>query len=177
MGSLGDQFGKSFKESNMARPSVPGRLFTAWILAWLAMTADAAAPLPEARDLAADATIMRTQHLPLMVLFSRNNCSWCEKVRREYLASIAAEPSARILLRQVDIDRDTALTDFDGRTTSHRAFAQAHQAKLAPTLMFFGPDGELIADTLVGYHSTDFYGALIDRAIENGRERLRSQEQ
>lgn len=158
----------------MGRPSVLGRLFTAWILAWLAMAADAATPLPEAQNLAADARIMRTERLPLMVLFSRSNCNWCEKVRREYLAAIAAEPNARVLLRQVDIDRDAALTDFTGQTTSHRAFAQAHQARLAPTLMFFGPDGELLADTLVGYHAPDFYGALIDRAIDGSRTRLRN---
>jgi len=157
----------------MARPSNPGRLFTAWILAWLALAAEAAAPLPAARDFAADATVMRSERLPLMVLFSRSNCPWCEKVRREYLDSIAAEPTPRVLLRQVDMDRDTALVDFDGSNTSHRAFAQAHRARLAPTLMFFGPDGRQVAASLVGYQTADFYGALIDRAIDDGHGLMR----
>jgi len=160
----------------MGRPSVLGRLFTAWILTWLALAADAAAPLSEAHDLAADAAIMRDKHLPLMVMFSRANCGWCDKAR-QHLLPIAAEPLARVLLRQVDIDREEPLTDFTGETTTHRTFSAAHQVKLAPTLIIFGPDGERLVDSLVGYQSPDFYGALIDRAIEESHNRMRSRGQ
>jgi thioredoxin-related protein len=153
---------------------IPGRLFTAWILAWLALGAAHAAPVPEAGDLAADARILREKQVPMMVLFSRANCSWCDMVRRLYLGPMGDNPAAEVVLRQVNIDRDMPLTDFAGRRTSHRAFAEAHKARLAPTLMFFGPDGQPLAESIVGYRLPDFYGAHIDDAIEDSRLRLRN---
>jgi thioredoxin-related protein len=151
-----------------------GRLFTAWILAWLVMGAAQAAPVPEAGDLAADARILREKQVPMMVLFSRANCGWCDMVRRLYLEPMGDNPAAAVVLRQVNIDQDTPLTDFAGRRTSHRAFAEMHKAKLAPTLMFFGPDGQPLAEAIVGYRLPDFYGAHIDDAIEDSRQRLRN---
>jgi thioredoxin-related protein len=154
-------------------PGIPGRLFSAWILAWLAIGSAAAGPVPAAADLAADARILRERQVPMMMLYSRSNCGWCEKVRQLYLASIAADPKAEVVLRQIDLDRDTPLVDFSGRRTSHRQFAQAHKVKLAPTLMFFGPDGGQLVEAIVGYRLPDFYGAHIDDAIEDSRNRLR----
>jgi thioredoxin-related protein len=144
-------------------------LFCAWILAWLAVAASAATPLTAARDFAADARIMTEKRLPMLVLFSRADCHWCEKVRREYLAPIAAERMPRTLLREVDIDAETPMTDFSGQATTHHAFAARMGVTLAPTLIVFGSDGRVLADPLVGYQLPDFYATLIDRAIDDAR--------
>jgi hypothetical protein len=41
--------------------------------------------LTEARDLAADARLAAARGVPLVVLYSRDGCGWCEKLRREHL--------------------------------------------------------------------------------------------
>lgn len=156
----------------MGRMVVSGRIFFAWILAWLTVATEAAQPLPPARNLAEDAGTMRTNALPMMILFSRDHCRWCEKARRENLRPIAAENPVRTLLREVNIDSDEPLIDFAGHPTSHRAFAAAHGARLAPTLMVFTADGVLATEPLVGYPTADYYSLLIDQKIENGRQRM-----
>lgn len=156
----------------LPRPQPWRRLVSAWILAWLAMGTAAAAALPAAADFAADARQMREKRLPMVVFFSRGGCPWCERARREYLAPLARDPATAALLRQVDLDRDTPLTDFAGRATSHRAFARERQVKLAPTLLFLGPDGEPLAEPIVGFRLADFYGSYIERALAESRERL-----
>jgi hypothetical protein len=40
--------------------------------------------------------------------------------------------------------------------------------------MFHGPDGVPLAESIVGYRLADFYGAYLDRAIEESRELLKA---
>lgn len=143
------------------------------ILAWLTLPAGAqTAPIEPARDLAADARIVRERRVPLMILYSRTDCHWCERARREYLAPLIRSPDAAVIVRQVDMDRDTPLIDFAGRATTMSAFAASERVRLSPTLMFYGPDGRQAAEPIVGFKLADFYGAYIDRAIEEARGRL-----
>ena len=143
------------------------------ILACLTIGAARAAGVPAAIDLAADARLMREKRIPMVVFFSRNGCPWCERARREYIGPLAADPATEALVRQVDVDRDAPLKDFSGKQTSHRALSRRYNVRLAPTLMFLGPDGEAIAETIVGFRLADFYGTYIDYALAISRDRLR----
>jgi len=133
------------------------------------------AALTVAQDLAADANILRQSRIPMVILYSQADCAWCERARREFLVPMANEPGAaqRVMLRQVDLDRDTPLKDFAGRATTHRAFARAHKARFTPTLMFYGPDGGQLAEPIIGFRLADFYGTYIERSIDEGLILLR----
>jgi hypothetical protein len=145
-------------------------LLTAAILAWPLL----ASALPPAQDLAADARQMREQRLPMLVLYSREGCGWCERARVHHLDPLAADPASasRVLIRQIDVDRRTALTDFAGKPGSHKDFARARKIRLTPTIELLGPDGELLAEAIVGVRLPDFYGTYIERAIDGARDRL-----
>lgn len=150
----------------------PGLSLTvAAILAWPSL----AAALPPAQDLAADARQMREQRLPMLVLYSRAGCDWCERARANYLEPMAADPAnaSRVLIRQIDVDRRTAIADFSGKAGNHRDFARARKISLTPTIEVLGPDGELLAEPIVGVRLPDFYGTYIDRAVDAARDRLR----
>jgi thioredoxin-related protein len=170
----------------MARPAIGWRgwqrLMFAWILAWLTMTiaaADTASQAPPtvsaARDLAADGQVASGGKLPLVVLFSRRPCGWCDKARREHLNAMAANPATGALFRQINVDSDDTLIDFSGQRTSHRAFGRRHDIKLTPTLMFFAGDGRPLAGAIVGYRLPEFYGTLIEDAIEDSRHQLQGE--
>jgi thioredoxin-related protein len=158
----------------------------AWILACLplwALAGPASAQtlalsgeaLQVAHDLAADARVLRQRRIPLMVLYSRADCPWCERARRQYLVPLANEPASaeRVLMRQIDLDSDAALVDFNGKATTHRRFGKSQRAKLTPTLMFYGPDGRQVGEPIVGFLLADFYAAHIDRGIDQGLAALR----
>jgi thioredoxin-related protein len=153
------------------------RLIFGLILAWWTCAAAAIPPVPTAADLAADGKAARSTRQPVVVLFSRSPCNWCDKARREHLnamASQAAQTAGGVLFRQVNLDTDAPLVDFSGRQTSHRDFALSHNVKLAPTLLFFADDGRQLAAGIVGYRLPEFYGTLIEDAIEDSRNQLRS---
>jgi len=150
----------------------PGLSLTvAAILAWPPL----AAALPPAQDLAADARQMREQRVPMLVLYSREGCGWCERARVHHLDPMAADPAnaSRVLIRQIDVDRRTAIADFSGKPGTHRDFARARKIRLTPTIEVLGPDGELLAEPIVGVRLPDFYGTYIDRAVDTARDRLR----
>ena len=155
----------------LRRPRCGLRLAVAAILAWPLL----ASALTPARDLAADAHQMREKRMPMVVLYSRDGCGWCERARRDFLEPIAADPAnaARVLIRQVDIDRRVAIADFSGKPSSHEDFARRHKIRLTPTIEVLGPDGEPLAEAIVGLRLPDFYGTYIERAIDTGRDRLR----
>ncbi|TRZ67036.1 MAG: hypothetical protein D4S02_05780 [Rhodocyclaceae bacterium] len=110
-----------------------------------------------------------------MVLFSRADCPWCERARRQYLIPLANDPAStdRVLMRQIDLDSNAVLIDFNGKATTHRLFGEAQDAKLTPTLMFYGPDGRQVGEPIVGFLLADFYAAHIDRGIDQALATLR----
>jgi thioredoxin-related protein len=148
-------------------------LILAWLPAALGAAPDSIAP---ARDLAADAREMRARRVVMLVLFSQADCRWCERARREVLLPLQKDPASarRLLLREIALDADTALTGFDGLSTSQRRFAAAAGAGFTPTLMVFGPDGKRLAEPIVGFLTADFYAEYVNRAVDEGLARLRS---
>lgn len=132
----------------------------------------AAAALPAARDLPAEAHAAAEGGFPLVLMFSRAECGWCAQVRRLHLEPIAARLEGAVPVRQVDIDRNRPLVDFAGRATNHRAYARSIGVKLVPTVVFLGPDGRPVAEPIVGAVGADFYGAYLERGLEEGRRRV-----
>jgi hypothetical protein len=163
----------------MAKPARVGqgwqRRFLGLILAWALLAPGGAGalppPVPAARDLAVDARAAPVGQ-PFVLVFSRRQCGWCEKARVEHLNALAADPHSGARFRQVEADADAPLVDFAGRRTTHRAFAAALNVKLTPSLHFVAADGRPLADPIVGYRLPEFYGTLIERAIESSRRHL-----
>jgi hypothetical protein len=117
---------------------------------------------------------MREQRIPLLLFYSRTACDWCERARRDYLEPMAADPANadRVLIRQIDLDRRTAIADFSGKPSTHRDFARGRKIRLTPTIEVVGPAGEPLAEAIVGLRLPDFYGTYIERAVEAARARL-----
>lgn len=128
-------------------------------------------PLPRARDLQAEAAHAARAGQPLVVLYSRRDCPWCEQVRREWLKPLA-DRDATLVVRQVDQDADTPLRDFAGRATRHDAFAKAGKVALVPVVAFYGPDGRELTAPIVGVRLPDFYAAYLDESLKAARAAL-----
>ncbi|MDH3281894.1 MAG: hypothetical protein OEQ18_12320, partial [Gammaproteobacteria bacterium] len=88
-------------------------------LLWLATSAApvAAGGLALARDLTADAAEAQRRETPLLVMFSRDDCPYCDVVRDGYLVPLVEDPaeSERVLVRVINLGHQTPLVDFSGR--------------------------------------------------------------
>ncbi len=128
--------------------------------------------LPTARDLAADAKLAAKDGVPVVVLYTRADCSWCEKLRREYLLPLSKEKTPQAVIREIHMDEREPLVDFAGRRTTSADFSKAQKASFAPTLMFYDPRGQASAEAIVGFRTADFYGAYLERALETSRQHI-----
>ena len=150
------------------------RRFTAALagsLAWplQAQARDTALPvpasLPEAARLAAG------QGEPLVLLVSLPGCPYCELVRRNYL--LPGRKDGGLQAWQLNItDTSTPLIGFDGKATSAAAQTRAWKATFTPTVLFLGPQGQMLAEPLVGAAIPDFYGAYLDERLAQARRAL-----
>ncbi|MCY1262773.1 hypothetical protein D9M68_220650 [compost metagenome] len=141
---------------------------SALLAAAAGMPAAAASPahLPPATDLGAHGTEAARRGEPLVVLVSMPGCSYCDAVRRNYLGPQAA--AGEIAVRELDMTADTPLRDADGSLTTARAWAQAHQVRVAPTVLFLDRQGRAAAGPLRGMQP-DFYGAYLEQALDQAR--------
>lgn len=124
------------------------------------------AHLPAATDLAAHSADAARRGEPLVVLVSLPGCGYCETVRKSYLGPQAAD--GRIAVRELDMTADTPLRDADGTMTTAKAWARAHQVRVAPTVLFLDGRGRQAAAPLRGLQP-DFYGAYLEQALDQAR--------
>lgn len=127
-------------------------------------------PLLPARDLQAEAREAARAGFPLVLMFSRQDCPYCITVRRDYLAPLNRIPRFRkVLVRQIDQDKETPLTDFQGRPTTHAAFAAREQVRLVPVVGFYDPQGQQVSEAIIGARLPDFYQSYLEAALLRGR--------
>ncbi|HXZ92706.1 MAG TPA: thioredoxin fold domain-containing protein [Burkholderiales bacterium] len=130
--------------------------------------------IPAARDLARAASDAQRAGAPLVVLYTQPDCVYCERAKRDYLEPLLADHAAAPRIVEVDVTSDAQLTDFSGRSVSQAAFARAQRVRILPTLDFYGPGGERLAQPLVGLTVPDFYLAYVDARLDDARKRLAS---
>jgi len=151
------------------------------IYRWLIVTCAllAAGPLMAqllpADDLALVAAEARGKRVPVLIAFMQESCPYCAIARRDYLLPLQTDPKwqHRVLIREIDVDRNTPLRDFSGAATTQRAFARSHEARRVPTLIVFDADGNRVGPPIVGLLSEDFYRLYIEQGIEAGLAKMR----
>lgn len=130
-----------------------------------------AAALPAPASLRSAAQAAARQGEPLVVMTTLPGCPYCDLVRNHYLLPLRREGKVQAV--QLDIrDRSGNLQDFQGQTTTPAAQARAWKARFAPTVLFLGPDGQELAERLVGVAVPDFYGEYLEARLAEARRKL-----
>jgi thioredoxin-related protein len=98
----------------------------------------------------------------LMVMFTTQGCSYCKMFLK---VSLGNPRIARAVQRNFDslgleIFDDVEMTHPDGSPTRVKHFAVNEGAAIAPTLLFYGPDGKRFLK-LVGYKSPEHFENII----------------
>lgn len=145
-----------------------------WVLALalgLGHSAWAETPLPPVRDLQASAAQAAGRHQPLIIMFSLPNCPYCEALRRTQYQFLVKQG---YLVQQIEMTDRAPVIDFDGKPTTGAKLSVRYDIHLAPTVLFFGPGGKEIGERIVGALTPDFYGAFLDRSIDEGAKALKA---
>lgn len=140
------------------------------------MAAHGTREVPYATDLAAVGAEAREKKVAVLLMFGTPSCPFCLRLLDEFLIPMTRNPEygGKVIMRQVELNGSRALRDFSGRATTHGRFARQQGIRFAPTVALFAPDGAPLGEPLVGLSTPDYYGAFLDRAIDEALAKLRT---
>jgi thioredoxin-related protein len=173
-------------------PRIVALIFAAWAVVFqLAVSDGARAAVPDYAQTAegdvsqrsmVEMTAALAQGRPIIVMFSTPGCPYCHALRTEHLNELkATQQKLGVFFVEFDLsDR----RPFDAQDSGERApvfkdvssprdLARRLSVRVAPTLVFLGPEGEL-AERLIGYGARDFYAGYLDQRLGQARSRLRA---
>lgn len=133
--------------------------------------AHAAQALPSPASLRGAAQAAAARGEPLVVMTTLSGCPYCDLVRNHHLLPMRREGKVQAV--QIDIrDRTSNLQGFRGENTTPAEQARRWNARFAPTVLFLGPDGQELAERLVGVAVADFYGDYLEARLKEARGKL-----
>lgn len=122
--------------------------------------------LPPSRSLPQELAAALAKDHPLIVMVSLAGCPYCQAARRSYLLPMWREG---VPLVQVDMRSQAVTQDFQGQRVTHDQLVQQWRIAIAPTLLFFGPQGREVAERMEGAYLPDFYGSYLEARIQKAR--------
>jgi thioredoxin-related protein len=114
----------------------------------------------------------------LVLLAEVENCSFCKRVKDDFLLPLTMDPEWAPLFQVmlIDLNSQQMLTDFSAQRISQQDLAAALSADFSPTLIFLNPrSGERIGEDIVGLVTPDFYGFYLQQQIAQSYDLLTGQ--
>lgn len=130
--------------------------------------AGTALDVPPASNLRLDAQTAEALSSTVLLVFVADHCGYCEIVLHEFLIPMSRNPeyAKRVVMRRIVLNSDLPLYDFDGARTTHEKFARRINVRMTPIVQMFDTRGLLLGKPVVGFTIRDYYGELLDRAID-----------
>jgi thioredoxin-related protein len=157
-------------------PSVLRRwLLLPLLLLPLAAWAEGSSPtLPTADDWQAEAEAARSRSVPLVVVFTDDDCPYCQRLIKQVLAPMFAKPgfANQVSLLEFNISRGGKIRDFDGLPVRSRHFVKRLGVFATPTLLLLDYQGREIAPRIVGINDVEEYRRMLQERITAARAAL-----
>ncbi len=128
-------------------------------------------------DLQADTRLAKSEHLPILLLVSQEDCPFCVLIKQEILQPmiISGDYNDKLLIRELYIDAGEQVIDLRGKQRDSAEVAHDYGVSLTPTMLFLGPDGTELADRMVGIQTVEMFSYYVDSAIDEAIEKLAQQ--
>ena len=130
----------------------------------------AAVVLPVAESLPSALADALQRKQPLVVMVSLQGCAFCKVVRENYLNPLM---QTGLPVVQINMRDHHALTDWDGTVTTQDAWIRKLGITIAPTVLFYGPNGREVATRLNGAYLPDFYNSYLEENLAQARRAVK----
>lgn len=132
--------------------------------------------LVKTTDLQQDGLLAQQKKLPLMIVFSQEDCSFCIQLTEEIINPIliSGDYRDRVIIRELMIDSGEDIIDFDGSPVHPREIFTRYLLYVTPSVLIMNGHGEELAERQVGINTVDYYGYYLDEAIKQALGRLRN---
>ena len=103
----------------------------------------------------------------LLLAVTREGCSYCAQLRRDFLAPMirSGEYTDKVRIREMMMEPETAVRDFDGGMTTTAEIAARYGISITPTVLLLDSAGAYLRPPITGISNADMYGFYLDEAI------------
>ena len=129
------------------------------------------------KDLAEVAALSQQNGVPILLMFSTEDCTFCKSLEAEVLGPMrkAGIDPKRVILRKVLMDQYDTLRDFSGSKRNAESFAINRGVEIVPTLELVDANGKTLVPKIVGYQTPGLYGSYLEKAIDTSQYLLENQ--
>jgi len=131
------------------------------------LNASMASEIETVTDLSALNMQSEKAKLPVLLLFSAEDCDYCEAIRQNYLIPMirSGAYASKVLFRQVDIDEYTMIRDEKGNQMGGDQLALKYDVEVTPTILFINSQGKELVERIVGLSGADYFDYMLDEKI------------
>ncbi|RDH81050.1 MAG: hypothetical protein DIZ80_13085 [endosymbiont of Galathealinum brachiosum] len=112
--------------------------------------------------------------LPVLLLFTTEDCEYCEAIRKNYLLPMidSGDYASRILFRQIYMEYFSYIRDEQGKLISGDSIALKYNVDVTPTILFVNSDWQELSDRIVGINSLDYFDKLLSTSISRAQSKM-----
>lgn len=120
-------------------------------------------------DWARQAQLARAAGLPIMIIFSADDCAYCERLKQEVVMPQLQQGGLqdKVRIGEFNIHRGGKIIDFDGEQIRSRIFVSRYEIFATPTVILLDPQGHPLTDPLVGFDNARDYIDKLENAIDS----------
>ena len=119
------------------------------------------------RSFPEEAVFMRAQALPMLILFTQEDCHFCETIKTEFLQpmQLSGDYESRVLLRQLPMDSYADMITPSGESMAASEFSHSYGVDFSPTVLLLDHAGTSLTEPLIGFSGTHYYGFYLEKRI------------
>lgn len=119
------------------------------------------------KNLRTECEKMERYRIPMVLLISRSDCTFCREVRINYLSPIARTVDEnKLCVRELESDTVATIVNQDGKTVRVSEWLTYMKVRFFPTVLFLGSDLKQLVEPLLGLNQSGFYSAYLDQRIQ-----------
>lgn len=106
--------------------------------------------------------------LPVLLLFTAEDCIYCEAIRKNYLIPMSQSEKYqnKVLIRQLYVDEYKLVRDEEGELVGGDRISRRYAVEITPTILFINAQGQEVARRIIGLSGADYFDKTLDASIQ-----------
>ncbi|MCW9014973.1 MAG: thioredoxin family protein [Gammaproteobacteria bacterium] len=130
--------------------------------------------LKQVKDLRVEFHNANKAGLPLLILFSAEECEYCEYIKENFLIPMQKDSAYadKVIIREIKTESYFNVIDASGIRTTADQIAMRYDADVSPTIIFMDSKGQELSRKIIGISAPDYFDTLLDDAINESLHKL-----
>lgn len=128
-----------------------------------------------ATNLYKSALTSNNKNIPILIMFSIDDCPYCQKVKEEILLPIQNIKSYddKVIIRHINTSNENDIINFQNNQSSTSELKEFYNINFFPTVILLNKNGRKIANSMIGITTAEQYWQELDNNIQDAIEYIK----